>query len=59
MRDYDTLNTGQPWSERELRDLRQSIEDGEPVLEIADFLCRTPQEVIDKAKELGFDLSKV
>ena len=50
------LNTAQPWSERDLRDLRWCIEHREPIEKIADFLCRTTEEVVDKAKELGLDL---
>jgi hypothetical protein len=54
----DLSNTGAPWSERDLRDLRWCVEHKEPSNEIAGFLCRSQQEIIDKAKELGFELPK-
>jgi hypothetical protein len=46
------LNTGKPWSEMDLSDLRHSLERGTSVPEIADFLCRDPEEVWQKMNEL-------
>jgi hypothetical protein len=51
------LNTGKVWSEMDLRDVR----DFAPVMtisELADYLCRSEQEVVDKLKELK-DLHKL
>jgi hypothetical protein len=39
------LNSGMPWSEMDLDDLANCLELGEPVEQIADFLCRDPDEV--------------
>ena len=34
------INSGKPWSELDLRDLRYCLEAGEPVEDTANFLCR-------------------
>ena len=47
------LNTGEPWSDNDIRDLRRCIALGETAEEIASFLCRTPLEIRDKAAELS------
>ena len=47
------LNSGKPWSEMDLFDLRNSLAHGERVREVADFLCRDEAEVRDKMIELG------
>lgn len=52
-RDPPNLNTGEPWSEMSLSDIRWQVEHGRPVAEIADFLCRTRREMRDKIAELG------
>jgi hypothetical protein len=45
------LNSGQPWSEADLWDLRNSLAHGGSTEEVADFLCRDTNEV--SAKMLG------
>jgi len=47
------LNTGLPWSGMSVWDLRFCVEAGCSLQETADFLCRTRQEVREKAMELG------
>jgi hypothetical protein len=42
-----------PWTDADIRDLRRCIALGETVEEIATFICRTRQEVRDKAAELS------
>jgi hypothetical protein len=48
------LNEGKPWSEMDLVDLRNSLAFGRSVADIADFLCRSEQEVHNKIAELGW-----
>jgi hypothetical protein len=50
--DPPNLNTGHPWTDADVRDLRRCIALGETVEEIASFTCRTRREVRDKAAEL-------
>jgi len=52
------LNTGKPWSDVDVRHLRAAIESGLLLDEIAVYLCRTEQEVRDKAAELGLPLNE-
>jgi hypothetical protein len=47
------LNTGTPWSEMDLFDLRNSLKQGDAPEKVADFLCRTLSEVREKMAELG------
>jgi hypothetical protein len=47
------LNSGKPWSKMDLFDLRNSVECGTPIREVAEFLCRDLPEVRAKARELG------
>ena len=47
------LNTGKPWSEMDLFDLLNSLSRGSSIEDTADFLCRSPREVAEKARELG------
>jgi len=47
------LNEGKPWSEMDLVDLRNALAHDRPLAEIADFLCRSEQEVQAKITELG------
>jgi hypothetical protein len=47
------VNSGKPWSEMDLSDLRDSIDCGDSFAEVALFLCRDEHEVRAKAKELG------
>jgi hypothetical protein len=46
---------GQEWSEGDLWDLRNSLQHGRSIEEVAGFLCRsgTVEEVRRKAEELG------
>jgi hypothetical protein len=55
--DLPNLNTGQPWSENDVRDLRAAIENGDLLHEIANYLCRTKREVREKARELGLRIN--
>jgi hypothetical protein len=50
--DRPDLNTGKPWSEMDLFDLANSVRLGDPIVEIAGFLCRSRREVRDKIAEL-------
>lgn len=52
-----TLNTGPPWSDLALSDLRASLEQGDTVEQAATFLCRDVDEVRAKAEELGTQYS--
>lgn len=49
------LNTGEPWSALDDRDLRWCVHDGQLIEEIADFLCRTEEEVRTRIEELGLE----
>jgi hypothetical protein len=48
-------NSGTPWSEEEIADLRNSVAHGRPVAELADFLCRDVEEVEVKMAELKLE----
>jgi hypothetical protein len=48
------LNEGKPWSEMDLADLKNSLAYGRSVKDIADFLCRSEDEVREKIAELGW-----
>jgi len=49
------LHDGDPWSEADVSDLRNSLEHGDSIEEVAQFLCRsgTIDDVRHKADELG------
>jgi hypothetical protein len=49
------LNGGKPWSEMDLSDLRNSLDYGRSIEEVAGFLCRSGivEEVKRKTEELG------
>jgi hypothetical protein len=47
------INSGQPWSEMDLFDLRNSLEHGSSIEEVAEFLCRDVEEVEIEAKVRG------
>jgi hypothetical protein len=47
------VNAGNPWSDMDIADLRQSAALGSNDLAIAEFLCRPVAEIRDKAAELG------
>ncbi len=42
------FNSGEPWSEMDLYDLRYGLQIGTSVEELADFLCRDVEEVRQK-----------
>ena len=46
-------NSGEPWSEMDLEDLRHSLDYGNTFAAAASFLCRDEDEVRQKAKALG------
>jgi hypothetical protein len=50
--DRPDLNTGKPWSDMDLFDLANSIRLGDPIEEIAVFLCQSRREIRDKIAEL-------
>jgi hypothetical protein len=50
------INSDDSWSELDLSDFRFFVERGDSAHKIADFLCRTPEEVISKAMEMGWCL---
>ena len=50
--DAPNLNSGKPWSELDLSDLRYGLAAGETVEAIAEFLCRDVAEVRAKTAEL-------
>ena len=53
------LSTGTAWSKEADRDLRSAIKSGYRVQEIATYLCRTEQEVRDRASLLRIRLPEV
>lgn len=52
------MNSGEPWSEMDLYDLRMCAESGTSAAATATFLCRHIDETIAKARELGIDLKE-
>ena len=46
-------NSGAPWSEANIRDLKNEIDHGQMVAETGSFLCRDEDEGRNKMKELG------
>jgi hypothetical protein len=46
------LNEGKPWSEMDLVDLKNALAFGRSGKDIADFLCRSEDEVREKIAEL-------
>jgi hypothetical protein len=46
-------NSGEPWSEWDIFDLKNEIGRGRTVEQTASFLCRDVPEVREKMKELG------
>ncbi len=47
------IDDHKPWSAMEVFDLRNSLEQGESIEQVAAVLCRSVDEVARKAKELG------
>jgi hypothetical protein len=50
--DRPTINAGTPWSAEYRADLDELLSEGQPVREIASYLCRTVAEVQAKIAEL-------
>jgi hypothetical protein len=48
----EMINAGKPWSPMDMEDLFDFYESGTPVAEIADYLCRTVEEVQAKIDEV-------
>jgi hypothetical protein len=46
-------NSGEPWSEADISDLRNELDHGRTITQTASFLCRDVDEVRAKMKELG------
>jgi hypothetical protein len=46
-------NSGEPWSELDIQDLRASLDFGNTYADAATMLCRDEHGVRRKAKELG------
>jgi hypothetical protein len=46
-------NSGAPWSEADISDLKNEIARGRTVAQTARFLCRDEHEVREKMKEIG------
>ena len=51
--DTPYINTGKPWSDFDLEDLRYFLAEGEGAERIADLLCRSVEEVRAKTAELA------
>lgn len=51
-------NSGEPWSEADISDLKNEIDHGWTVARTASFLCRDAAEVRTKMKELGLQPGK-
>jgi hypothetical protein len=48
--DRPDINAGEPWSETDMADLDELLNDGMPVPEIASYLCRSVDEVERKIR---------
>ena len=46
------LNTGEAWSDIDLWDLANCVRLNDPIEEIAEFMCRSRQEIREKLTEL-------
>jgi hypothetical protein len=46
-------NSGAPWSEADVSDLKNELNHGRTIAQTASFLCRDVPEVREKMKELG------
>jgi hypothetical protein len=51
--DAPNINSGKPWSELDLEDLRYCLAADWPAEDIADFLCRDVDEVRAKTAEIA------
>jgi hypothetical protein len=54
----EDLNSGTAWSEQDDADLIWMIKHHRGVSAMALFMCRTEQEVRERARELGYDLGR-
>jgi hypothetical protein len=45
-------NSGEPWSEADVDDLKNELDRGQTIAKTANFLCRDVAEVREKMKEL-------
>jgi hypothetical protein len=50
-----SVNSGLPWSESEIADIKSRVARDEPLGAIADVLSRTQTEIREKACELGLE----
>jgi hypothetical protein len=48
------VNSGEPWLEMDIDDLKYSLDYGKTFADTASFLCRDEDEVREKARALGF-----
>jgi hypothetical protein len=48
-----TISTGAEWTEMDLEDLKAAVQHARSVEEIAEFLCRSIDDVACKCAELG------
>jgi hypothetical protein len=51
-------NSGEPWSETDIWDLKNELEHGRTLAQTASLLCRDVAEVREKIKELGLQAGK-
>jgi hypothetical protein len=51
-------NSGEPWSEADISDLKNELDHGRTIAETASFLCRDVYELRAKMKELGLTVVK-
>jgi len=47
------LESGKPWTELDEQDLRDALKRKKTIAEIADFLCRTPGEIEERAHRIS------
>ena len=45
-------NSGEPWSDADISDIKNELDHGRTVAQTASFLCRDEDEVREKMKEL-------
>ena len=50
--DLPMINSDKPWSAMDMEDLFDFYESGTPVADIADYLCRTVEEIQAKIDEV-------
>lgn len=52
------INAGKPWSPLDVTDLAECLEEGRTVEEIADLLCRAPDEISARIALFGLQGAK-